>query len=183
MTAFKPIPSHLSPQEQRMIAQARRRIRWREAGRYDIPGVCRWCGKLVPRPSRFCGAQECYKQVRIRSEPQFARKCVGERDRGVCAHCRCDTVKLYRVLRTVERLAGYSMASAVFVDLGFTGDYRLNGNRWQMDHIKPVVEGGGGCGLENLRTLCTPCHRQETAALAKRRADKRFMDRLDLIVP
>lgn len=44
---------------------------------------------------------------------------------------------------------------------------------WQADHIVPVIEGGGACGLENLRTLCTPCHRLETAALAARRAAAR----------
>jgi len=31
-----------------------------------------------------------------------------------------------------------------------------------------VAEGGGACGLDNLRTLCTPCHRAQTAALRKR---------------
>lgn len=41
---------------------------------------------------------------------------------------------------------------------------------WEADHITPVVEGGGECGLENLRTLCRPCHRQATAELARRRA-------------
>lgn len=44
---------------------------------------------------------------------------------------------------------------------------------WEMDHIQPVVEGGGDCGLENLRTLCWDCHRIETAALAARRAKAR----------
>lgn len=44
---------------------------------------------------------------------------------------------------------------------------------WQADHIVPVVEGGGECGLENIRTLCTPCHKEETAALRKRLTAKR----------
>jgi 5-methylcytosine-specific restriction endonuclease McrA len=44
---------------------------------------------------------------------------------------------------------------------------------WEADHIMPVVEGGGGCGLDNIRTLCVPCHRRETAALAARRAAAR----------
>lgn len=39
---------------------------------------------------------------------------------------------------------------------------------WQADHELPVVEGGGQCGLENLRTLCVPCHKVETAALRQR---------------
>lgn len=41
---------------------------------------------------------------------------------------------------------------------------------WDADHIVPVVEGGGLCGLENYRTLCHPCHKSETKALAARRA-------------
>jgi len=44
---------------------------------------------------------------------------------------------------------------------------------WEADHIVPVIEGGGQCGLENYRTLCLSCHRKETAALAKRRAEQR----------
>ena len=44
---------------------------------------------------------------------------------------------------------------------------------WDMDHIVPVIEGGGACGLDNLRTLCIPCHRGQTKALAGRRARKK----------
>jgi 5-methylcytosine-specific restriction endonuclease McrA len=44
---------------------------------------------------------------------------------------------------------------------------------WDADHIVPVAEGGGECSLENYRTLCHPCHKIETAALAARLATKR----------
>lgn len=44
---------------------------------------------------------------------------------------------------------------------------------WEADHILPVVEGGGECTLDNLRTLCHPCHKKETKALAERRAAAR----------
>ncbi len=44
---------------------------------------------------------------------------------------------------------------------------------WEMDHIVPVVEGGGGCGLENLRTLCLCCHKRATRELAAKRAAER----------
>jgi 5-methylcytosine-specific restriction protein A len=46
----------------------------------------------------------------------------------------------------------------------------LSRNLWEADHIVPVVEGGGACGLENFRTLCLPCHKAETKALRKRLA-------------
>ena len=46
---------------------------------------------------------------------------------------------------------------------------------WQADHIIPVAEGGGLCGLENMRTLCTFCHatvsNEQAARGAKRRRD------------
>lgn len=43
---------------------------------------------------------------------------------------------------------------------------------WDADHIIPVAEGGLKLGLDNLRTLCHPCHKKETAALAGRLSKK-----------
>lgn len=39
---------------------------------------------------------------------------------------------------------------------------------WEADHIVPVVEGGDS-NLENIRTLCIPCHRAVTKELRERR--------------
>lgn len=50
---------------------------------------------------------------------------------------------------------------------------RVNRSLWDADHIIPVVKGGGGCGLENYRTLCQPCHKTATAKLAADRAKER----------
>ena len=49
----------------------------------------------------------------------------------------------------------------------------VEGHAWQADHIVPVYRGGGRCGLENLRTLCTPCHADVTKQQAKDRAAAR----------
>lgn len=46
------------------------------------------------------------------------------------------------------------------------------GCRLEIDHATPLVEGGGN-EPENLRALCTACHREETAFLANRRARAR----------
>lgn len=46
----------------------------------------------------------------------------------------------------------------------------LDSQFWEADHITPVVEGGGQCGLENYRTLCVPCHRDVTKKLRKKMA-------------
>lgn len=53
------------------------------------------------------------------------------------------------------------------------------GRWWEVDHILPVTEGGGPDEwgrsrdyLENLRTLCVPCHKKVTKELRKRLAEK-----------
>jgi len=38
----------------------------------------------------------------------------------------------------------------------------------EADHIIPVSEGGGLCGIEGYRTLCRKCHGKESGALRKR---------------
>lgn len=50
---------------------------------------------------------------------------------------------------------------------------KMTTSLWEADHVLPVAEGGGACGLDGFRTLCMICHRKETAALAKRRAAAR----------
>jgi 5-methylcytosine-specific restriction endonuclease McrA len=37
-----------------------------------------------------------------------------------------------------------------------------HGHVWEMNHITPVKDGGGLCGLDGLETLCLRCHRTET---------------------
>ncbi|MCA9879596.1 MAG: HNH endonuclease, partial [Thermomicrobiales bacterium] len=49
---------------------------------------------------------------------------------------------------------------------------------WDADHIVPVSEGGGECSLENMRTLCVPCHQVVTRELAKRRTSHRRQRRV-----
>ena len=48
---------------------------------------------------------------------------------------------------------------------------------WQADHIVPVVFGGGECGLDGFRSLCTGCHRKETNKLLKRLRSKNHDDK------
>jgi len=47
------------------------------------------------------------------------------------------------------------------------------GGLWDADHIVPVKEGGGLCGLDNLRTLCIKCHKTITTSFVKELAQKR----------
>jgi 5-methylcytosine-specific restriction enzyme A len=130
--------------------------------------ACRGCGGVVIKPRRsFCSA-DCVDALSIANDPAYARRAVARRDSGVCAGCGLDCGDLDNALM---RLRHTDVAAwiAECDRLGLSPSERGR-SVWEMDHIVPVTEGGGACGLENLRTLCIWCHRGETAELRKRRA-------------
>lgn len=125
--------------------------------------LCRWCGLEVPaRRFTFC-SDWCVDQWRLRTDPGYLREQVFARDRGVCARCGTDTRAAYAELRRSRGAHRLRL-------LERWGLKRLSRKTlWDADHILPVVEGGGECDLENLRTLCLICHRQATLDLRRRR--------------
>jgi len=137
--------------------------------------LCAVCGKAgLHKSLKYCG-DKCRNEAYIRTSPSYARAKVHRRDKGICAMCGCDTSKLKRILKRASiyndkngryRYVEYTDRQAVREiqkDIGFTRRHL-----WEMDHIQPVCKGGGLCGLDNLRTLCIPCHTAETAALRRK---------------
>ena len=126
--------------------------------------LCRWCNLEVPlRRFTFC-SDWCVHEWKLRTDPGYLREKVLKRDRAICARCGIDAhaawidLKRSRGAQRLRLLARWGLK-------------RLNRKTlWDADHIVPVVEGGGECDLENIRTLCLICHRQATAALRLRRA-------------
>lgn len=108
-------------------------------------GECTWCGERLPKYRVYYCSDECKSQVMIHCHPSHAQKGVYDRDGGTCRICGC-AVKLYH---------NYGLRDAS-LPLG------------EVDHIVPVVEGGGFCGLDGLRLVCGPCHKKETAELRAR---------------
>lgn len=149
---------------------------------YHRTGICRGCGGKVPRSRLTWCSYECVTAALIRKgDPTVVRRAVLERDRGVCADCGLDTEQVARVLAFLqaghqrnESLADLArgQAARVWLFRSVLGARRI-GHLWEADHIIPVIEGGGGCGLEGYRTLCLVCHRLVTAELARRRARRR----------
>lgn len=147
-------------------------------------GICRWCGGAVPPGCRtWCGKDDCIHQYRLRSDAGYVRRLVYDRDGGECSVCGVATDKIrweiaaikqehWRLVRQNNELRW--VAGWLFREWSNwrNGEYG-HSSPWEADHIIPVIEGGGWCGLENYRTLCVPCHRAQTAALAGRRADRR----------
>lgn len=134
--------------------------------------LCRMCSGVVKPPRRsFCG-EACVHEYKIRSDIRYARRQVRKRDKGVCAICKVNTKEQEK---EVWKLATHAQRVVKAAEFGVP-KHRVGDSYWDMDHIIPVSEGGGASGLENLRTLCIPCHKKETAALRKRLASKDSSD-------
>lgn len=148
------------------------------------PGECRWCGAKVAGRRRTWCSDACVKQYLIRASSSTARAEVFKRDRGVCALCGLDTERIRQRFEAEHRRIGAYLARLGFRPPTWPASYSdwsyaalIDGQRWparvvrhiwQADHIVPVAEGGGACGLDNLRTLCWRCHGRETGALRRR---------------
>jgi len=127
--------------------------------------MCRWCkGVVSGRRRTFC-SDACVHEWRLRSSSSYLRECVFERDGGICAVCRVDT---HKQRRRIMRLP-FSERMRALQALQKSGViHKGRKSWWEADHILPVVEGGDS-NLDNLRTLCIPCHREATKALRERR--------------
>jgi 5-methylcytosine-specific restriction endonuclease McrA len=122
--------------------------------------VCRWCRGPVARPRRtFCG-DACVHEWKIRSSPWYVRREVKKRDKGICQLCGTNVVKAHRAWTRAKPPAGDRAARKA---------WRAARPRWEADHIVPVADGGGECGLENYRLLCRPCHVRVTGEWRLRR--------------
>ena len=135
-------------------------------------GECTWCGTLVGKGRRTWCSDKCIEAYRLEHQWPYIRSRVHERDKGICALCGCDADKMKRLRKLVRRREGwesYRHLTEYWYRMGFD---RGPNDYWQADHILPRIRGGTN-ELTNLRTLCVPCHKQETARLAADRATKR----------
>ena len=121
---------------------------------------CRWCKKGVKPPRRTMCSPECAHEIRIRTNGKYLRECVYKRDRGICAICNIDTKN---IAKEALQLVGYDREQFI-LNHKISSKRKIwrrkfGGGLWDADHIIQVKDGGGECGLDNLRTLCIPCHK------------------------
>jgi 5-methylcytosine-specific restriction enzyme A len=125
--------------------------------------LCRWCNKSVLPPRRTMCSKECVHEILIRNNNKYLRNCVFKRDKGICCLCKVDTKEISKQaleLNLEERKAflkshNISLKRKIW-------KRKCGGGLWDADHIIPVKEGGGQCGLDNIRTLCISCHKKVT---------------------
>lgn len=98
-----------------------------------------------------------------------------ERDKGICAICTKDCIAIETEIRDLQRERWHAEPDEkARINAEIREIRQREGAKrdtfWDADHIVPVVEGGGECGLDGYRTLCIPCHKAVTAALRTRLA-------------
>jgi hypothetical protein len=111
--------------------------------------ICRWCRTAVRPPRRTFCSDACVHEWKLRSDPGYVRKHVWKRDAGICRLCHDNLRAAERRWRRDRPAAG---------DRAARRRWRQRRPRWEADHVLPVADGGGECGLENYRLLCRRCH-------------------------
>jgi 5-methylcytosine-specific restriction endonuclease McrA len=145
--------------------------------------LCRWCGTETKPPRRTFCSDTCVHAWNVRANPGYARQQVYLRDKGVCALCGVDTSKQRAEIAAAFACHRYTnnpstarkrafLVRLKQLHIPLSRWHRSPQGFWDMDHLIPVAEGGGACGLDNLRTLCLRCHYQQTRQLSRRRTQR-----------
>ncbi|CAB9499376.1 annealing helicase and endonuclease ZRANB3 [Seminavis robusta] len=144
---------------------------------------CAWCAGALSDASKLAKAvycsQACAEEGRIRRGGMFASSRIREQvfalEGGVCQLCGVNAHALFLRIKSLppsERLSVLCNAKWKLPKSRRALERLLQdpteGSFWQADHIQAVAEGGGGCGIDNLRSLCVPCHTIETEKLRGR---------------
>ena len=136
---------------------------------------CLYCVALVRNrvpDSPFCG-ETCASEFAAAEAQGSARRQLFERELGVCQACGFDCHGFYQKIAALptEQARMQTLMGSPYSTL--SGRLRSmltapkEGDFWEADHVVAVADGGGECGLDNMQTLCTPCHAAKTKAQAE----------------
>lgn len=165
--------------------RAREKLESGEADEIDMAVLqgdkCAYCGGDLSMASKAKGiestycSRECAEHGRLKRGGMYGSTQIRSQlfalEGGVCRMCQIDAHSLYvriKSLLPAERLnalcnAGWKLPKAAKALERLLQDPK-EGDFWEADHIHAVVEGGGGCNIDNLRTLCVPCHAGKLAS-------------------
>ena len=136
---------------------------------------CRYCGGSIIPPKRTFCSPNCIHEYRLRSSGSYLREQVYLRDCGICAICGLDTKELSKTLSMMSIDDPARDALLTQNNIHKTRKIKLRkcgGGLWDADHIVQVQDGGGECGLENIRTVCISCHKIITASCRSKSQNK-----------
>jgi 5-methylcytosine-specific restriction protein A len=147
--------------------------------------LCYNCRGLLPKGRPYNCSPECSEEWRTKTSPSYMRFRLFERDKGICSLCGLDTVALYEEYRKLPHSQGWDELQTderrTFLRVHGIPSGRTTTDWWDADHIVPVIEGGGECGLANFRTLCIPCHQKVTRELHSREKARRKEEKIQAV--
>ena len=124
------------------------------------PGTCRGCHGPVTAPRRKTWYSDACKK---KYDPYWVKRAVIARDKHICRMCGTDIWQAQLVWRRSRPTGNYSQEAFVA--------WRKARPKEEYDHIIPFSEGGKTV-VENMRTLCSACHKKRTAEWRKAKKDK-----------
>lgn len=119
--------------------------------RVDGTWGCRGCGEIIPKGRQTWCSAACSKKY----HPTEVRWAVKRRDKDICCQCGFDCAKARRDWEN-ER-----WHTKLPPDFNYSDWLSRKPPPAEYDHIIPFSEGGLTV-LENMRTLCWPCHKKRT---------------------
>lgn len=138
-------------------------------------GFCVWCGAKCEGRRRSWCSDKCVDEYRIANFAGAAQKAAWERDEGKCASCGStpESRRQWRARRNQwkrypppEYEAGTLVTWIENVDPGWNADHIIP--LWSVDRAAP--DAFRFWRIENIATLCEPCHKAKTKAEAAQRA-------------
>ncbi|CAL1546880.1 unnamed protein product [Lymnaea stagnalis] len=126
---------------------------------------------------RLC-SYACMDKYWILTKAGYCRDQIYDIEHGICRLCHYDTHAIFTQIKIVKDFAARAKLVNASPYNVLTAKQKQKmvenpqaGQFWHLDHITPVWQGGGLCDLDNMRTLCTPCHLKVTRKQAGERAN------------
>lgn len=144
-------------------------------GEVKPPRRCASCRDVIKHDedSKFC--EKCAEPARERAAQAAFRAAIFERDKGVCATCGEDTLRVRATADMFKACGGDAWQTHVRLlkKSGFDEKAVREGHSlWIADHIRELADDGNWT-LANGQTLCQPCSHAKTNAFASKRAASR----------
>lgn len=88
-----------------------------------------------------------------------SKKIEGRRKKWHNDDCRRNALNQFHIIKGDTEVI---RAQLFQLEQGYCRNCGVYSENWEADHITPVRQGGGACGLDNFQTLCADCHKEKT---------------------